>query len=250
METRFVDVVVHSDGSCSCKPQSCAKRKRKVRRSYHLKSCFSILILIALSLTLIWFVAKRCSISEDSIDVSHAGTELVMLSSSRDSHFGSASSTLDHKIVKVTPGANEEVPQEESPVQSNIPTYTQDDLECLAVVIYQEAGGDALSDEFRYYVGCVVMNRVESNLFPNTVREVAEQYRQWGRLYWTGVVWPDRANNPEEAHAVARAYDIAKKVLEDTERSVPSNVVWFAEFKQGDGVWLESDGMYFCYSNN
>ena len=39
-----------------------------------------------------------------------------------------------------------------------------------------------------------------------------QAYRQYGRYYWTGVVWPDRAENPGEAHAVARAWETARDV--------------------------------------
>jgi len=38
-----------------------------------------------------------------------------------------------------------------------------------------------------------------------------------------------------------------KRVLEMDERPVPKNVVWCAEFPQGEGTWKEFDGFYFCY---
>lgn len=125
--------------------------------------------------------------------------------------------------------------------------YTESDLETLAIIIYQEAGSDSIPDEIREYVGCVVLNRVESDQFPNTIQDVATQKRQWGRLHWTGVKWPDRASNPGEAHAVERARATAKKLLESDTRPMPTNVVWCAEFPQGTGTWLHSNGIYFCY---
>ena len=125
------------------------------------------------------------------------------------------------------------------------PTYTDEELEALAIIIYQEAGGDACSDETRSMVGTVVLNRVESDLFPDTIQEVATQKRQYGRLYWTGLVWPERASNPGEAHAVERAYDCARAILEG-ERALPADVIWQAEFPQGTETVAHQDGLYFC----
>ena len=133
----------------------------------------------------------------------------------------------------------EPVPAEEAP------TYTEEELEALAIIIYQEAGGDACSDETRSMVGTVVLNRVASDLFPDTIMEVATQERQYGRLYWTGLVWPERANNPGEAHAVQRAYDCARAILEG-ERALPEDVIWQAEFPQGTEIVAHQDGLYFC----
>lgn len=125
------------------------------------------------------------------------------------------------------------------------PTYTDEELEALAIIIYQEAGGDACSDETRSMVGTVVMNRVASDLFPDTIQEVATQKRQYGRLYWTGLIWPERASNPGEANAVQRAYDCARAILEG-ERALPEDVIWQAEFPQGTEIVAHQDGLYFC----
>lgn len=123
--------------------------------------------------------------------------------------------------------------------------YTQEDLETLALIIYQEAGADYCSDETRKMVGTVVLNRVEDSRFPDTVQEVALQRAQYGRLYWTGLEWPERASSEVEAHAVARAYDCAEQLLLG-ERVLPEDVVYQAEFTQGTEVVAHQDGMYFC----
>ena len=125
------------------------------------------------------------------------------------------------------------------------PTYTETDLEMLALVIYQEAGGDACSDETRLMVGNVVLNRVADDRFPDSIEEVLLQERQYGRLHWTGLVWPERASQSVEAHAVQRAYDCAKRVLEG-ELLLPEDVIWQAEFQQGTEVVAQQDGFYFC----
>lgn len=127
------------------------------------------------------------------------------------------------------------------------PEYTAEELETLAIIIYQEAGADNIPDNIREYVGCVVLNRVENSEFPNTIQEVATEEGQWGWLYWTGIKWPKRASLPSEAHAVERAWECAKRLLETDTRPVPQNVIWCAEFPQGSSTWLHSNGIYFCY---
>ena len=88
-----------------------------------------------------------------------------------------------------------------------------DELEMLAIVIYQEAGGNGSCDDCRRYVADIVLNRVADERFPNTIEEVLTQKNQYGKLYYTGIKWASRAKNPGEADAVARAYRIADEVL-------------------------------------
>ena len=124
------------------------------------------------------------------------------------------------------------------------PTYSEAELDVLALVIYQEAGSEACSDETRMMVGNVVLNRVGAPSFPDTIEGVLLQERQYGMLHWTGLVWPERAHHLSEAHAVQRAYDCAERLL-NGERVLPDNVVWQAEFIQGEIV-AHQDGFYFC----
>ena len=133
----------------------------------------------------------------------------------------------------------------ETTVAETEPPYTADELEMLALVIYQEAGGDACSDETRLMVGTVVMNRVADHRFPDTIYGVLIQESQYGRFHWTGLVWPERASNPNEAHAVARAYACAERILLG-ERALAEDVIWQASFKQGTEVVAYTDGIYFC----
>lgn len=131
------------------------------------------------------------------------------------------------------------------PVEQALP-YTEEELEMLALVIYQEAGGDVCSDDTRLKVGTVVMNRVadERPWLPDTIVEVLLQEGQYGRLHWTGLVWPERAKLPQEAHAVARAYECAERILSG-ERYLPADVIFQSEYIMGEIV-AEQDGFYFC----
>ena len=115
------------------------------------------------------------------------------------------------------------------------PTYTEDELFCMAAVIYQEAGSDYICNECRYRVGDVVLNRVADKRFPNTIRSVLEQKNQYGRFYYTGVKFPARANYSGEKHAVERAYNVARSLLSNEHHSslYGKGYVWQAPFVQG-----------------
>lgn len=141
------------------------------------------------------------------------------------------------EIIYVEPVKVEAVEQE--------PAYSKEELEMLACVIYQEVGSDACCDECRYRVADIVLNRVEDERFPNTLEEVLTQQSQYGRYHWTGVVWPERANYPNEAHAVERAYEVARDVLEGNHSEFyGEGYIWQAEFIQGTDT-VNCCGMYY-----
>lgn len=115
------------------------------------------------------------------------------------------------------------------------PTINQQDLEHLAIIIYREAGGDACCNECRRRIADVVLNRVADDRFENTIEEVLLSPHQFGKLYKTGLVWPERASKPEEKHAVERAYQIAEEVLQGKHSNVyQKGYVWFQMAKRTD----------------
>ena len=131
--------------------------------------------------------------------------------------------------------------------EANVPV-NEHDVELLACVIYQEAGGDNCCDMCRRRVADVVLNRVKDPRFKGTtIEEIlidGDPAPQWGLYSVTGVVWPDKASLPEEQHAVERAYRIAREVLEGQHSDLTSEYIWCAEFSQGTDV-IECDGIYF-----
>lgn len=127
-------------------------------------------------------------------------------------------------------------------------SYTSDDLFCMAATIYNEAGGDACSDDTRRLVGYTVLNRVNDSRYPNTIRGVLEQEGQYCRFYTEGVHFNSRCTLPQEQHAVERAYRIAQEVLECVYIPIPSSVVFQANFKQGISIYKHQDGLYFCHA--
>ena len=92
-------------------------------------------------------------------------------------------------------------------------------------------------------VGCVVKNRVDSPYWPNTVYEVVSAPGQYNTIYCSGF-----------EGIPARYYAAAVLVMDET-YSIPKNVTYQANFKQGGGVWRESyvdtghfrSMTYFCY---
>lgn len=126
-----------------------------------------------------------------------------------------------------------------------IPEVDPYDVELLALIIYQEAGGDAVCDDCRRRVADVVLNRVADWRFPDSIEGVITQRAQYGRLYWTGIVWPARASLGSEQYAVERAYRIAEEVLSGQHSELyGEGWIYQAEFTQGETV-VSCCGIYF-----
>ena len=120
-----------------------------------------------------------------------------------------------------------------------------DELYLLARVIYSEAGSDKLNRELRENVGSVIMNRVASKEFPDTVEEVIYQAGQYEEVTTDDFIY--RTFPGEECT------EIALRLLRG-ERYLPEYVVFQANFRQGGGVYAQyctEFGMtYFCTSPN
>ena len=131
------------------------------------------------------------------------------------------------------------IPEETITEEKN---YTDEELDLLARIINAEAG--IMSDEAQLLVGNVVLNRVADARFPNTIRNVIYQKGQYAPT------WDGSINNSPSKRALANA-----KRLMDGERFCDKNVVWQAEFKQGQGLYRQitenvngyNYTMYFCY---
>ena len=115
------------------------------------------------------------------------------------------------------------------------------EIDLLAHLIYAEAGSDWCSDKMQQNVGSVVLNRIAHESYPNTLMEVVYQSGQYGCVY-NGMINYDYNE---------RAYNNAKYLFENGSQ-LPANVVFQAQFKQGDGVYEvfnhpNGDKTYFCY---
>ncbi len=124
-------------------------------------------------------------------------------------------------------------------------TYTFEDLMMLSKIIYAEAGSEWLSDEWKMCVGEVVLNRVESPEFPDTIKEVLEQPGQY---------YGSSSDYFNDLLPTERCVRCAIRLL-NGERQLSPAVVFQANFKQGSGthtaVYDKYLGWtYFCYSSH
>lgn len=89
-------------------------------------------------------------------------------------------------------------------IQRDVP-YTQEDLDWLSRVIYAEMGCEWIPDEIQLKVGSVVLNRVRSTDFPDTIYDVIHQKGQYSCVS-NGSIW----KTPDE-----RTIRNAKRLLEE-----------------------------------
>lgn len=121
----------------------------------------------------------------------------------------------------------------EEETQTELETkYTEDDFELLARVIEAEAGGE--SDYHKLCVGTVVMNRVDSEKYPDTIEGVIYQPGQYQCVTNSHI-------NKEPSES---SYEAAESIL-DGRRMFRSSVVYQAEFIQGKVV-EKVGNTYFC----
>lgn len=111
-----------------------------------------------------------------------------------------------------------------------------DDLYWLSHLIGSESGANWCSEEMMYGVGSVVLNRVKSDKYPNTILSVIKQRGQYS-------VWSSGSIKREPS---SRCVEIAKSLLKHG-TSYPDNVVFQANGRQGKGVYLKIQNMYFCH---
>lgn len=106
-------------------------------------------------------------------------------------------------------------------------------LQMVAKTISKEAGG--CSWDHMVYVGAVIMNRVHSSKFPNTVYDVLTAPLQYSEAYTR-----DFDDIPERCYRAAIA-------AIDGDHDAPSDLYWQAEFPQGREVWkiFEVDTGYY-----
>ena len=106
----------------------------------------------------------------------------------------------------------------------------------LARIIQAENGGHE-DDEALLLTGVVVLKRVKSKYYPDTIMGVISQNGQYS-TYADGKFW----NEPSK-----RSMRIAKKLLStNIVHEYPDNLVFQAEFMQGRAVYKKLGYEYFC----
>lgn len=114
--------------------------------------------------------------------------------------------------------------------------YTQEDINLLAEVMYHENWNTDSEHLAAYYTGAVVMNRVKSKEWPNTIKEVLYQKGQYSttKKFFTKEI-------------PAECYELAEMILRDGTPDVPENVIFQSMRKLGKGTWKKVNTDYFCY---
>ena len=131
-----------------------------------------------------------------------------------------------------TAGAETEVEME-----TEVMAYSDEDLWYLSRVIQAESG--YCEAEMQIGVGSVLINRVNSDLFPNSIKECVEQPGQYATAGWLA------SQEPTE-----QVMEIAIDLLENGSQ-YPENVLYQANYPLGSGVYktlyTSYSVMYFSY---
>ena len=139
-------------------------------------------------------------------------------------------------------GEAEEILEAMAQAEAPKAAYTQADLDLLSRLIYAEAGCTWIPDWVQRMVGSVVLNRVESQYYPDTIREVIYQPGQYAPT-WDGSL----QKTPD-----ARTIENARYLLEHGS-ICPENVVGQNSIITGSGVYTSyydqvlDTTIYFCY---
>jgi len=154
--------------------------------------------------------------------------------------------------VEETEGLNEYMAQREEEqeelqitddsIEEDVKLISDSDIDLLARIISCEMGCSWIPDEQQLYVGSVVLNRVASDLFPNTLQEVIYQPGQYAPAIsgWLETVVPDE-----------RTRENAKWLLENGS-VLPNGVLYQSTVAQGPIYTTYYDATlgtttYYCY---
>lgn len=127
----------------------------------------------------------------------------------------------------------------------DVPEIGFDDLYELSKIITNEAGSYWLPMDWKMMVGEVVLNRVASVEFPNTIAEVVHQRGQYSGA---------NSKRFEELVPFADCVEAARRLLSGERPINDPSVVFQSNYRQGSGTCLRLYDShlgytYLCYSN-
>lgn len=115
----------------------------------------------------------------------------------------------------------------------------QADIRLLAEIMYHENWSTDKDHKAAYYTGAVILNRVTSKEFPDTIRGVIYQTKPCKQYAVTDKIGTKEL--PQEC------IDMAADLIRNGAPDVPENVVYQATFYQGSGLWKSINGEKFCF---
>lgn len=144
-------------------------------------------------------------------------------------------SKVEQMVCRKIDSRKESVEKKKQKKQKKNVAQNEDVLN-LARIIQAENGGHE-DDEALLLTGVVVLKRVKSKYYPDTIIGVISQKGQYS-TYADGKFW----NEPSK-----RSVKIAKKLLTtNIADDYPDNLVFQAEFEQGRAVYKKLGYEYFC----
>ena len=125
------------------------------------------------------------------------------------------------------------------------PTVHFEELYLLSKIIYAEAGSVWLPMDWKMAVGEVVLNRIASPEFPDTMREVLEQPGQY---------YGKNSSYFKKLKPSAECVEAALHLLEGARVLGEPGVVFQSNYRLGSGVYLELKdkylgSTYLCWSS-
>lgn len=188
----------------------------------------SVLMAICFGVILSFFAINLCTQPKEQKTYTHIHIETVDDSDDLD---GDGIPDWFYDL----PEPEKRVVVEEQTVHEAAVGYSEEDLELLSHLIMGESGATYCQDEMLYMVGSVALNRVASDRFPNTLREVIFQEGQYASV----------SDGNFDKEPTERCLNIAKELLEGGS-ILPADVVYQAEFEQGSSTYIKIQNMYFC----
>lgn len=127
--------------------------------------------------------------------------------------------------------------EEQEAEQARIEEQIQEDIDLMAHLIYAENGDDSYREYMRAmrYTGSVVLNRMASDRYPDTLEGVIYQRGQYA-CTWDGHIHRTPSDD---------AYEVAEDLIRNGS-ALPEDVLFAAEFRQGH-VYDYVAGTYYCY---
>lgn len=123
-----------------------------------------------------------------------------------------------------------------SEAKRRMPKATWNNIMWLASAMYAENGSG--SDKAVLLTGIVIMKRVKSRHYPNTIKGVLSQRGQYA-------TW--RNGQIQRKRPDSRCLEIAEEILRyKLEKRYPNNLVFQAEFRQGKRIYRKIKNEYFC----
>lgn len=130
-------------------------------------------------------------------------------------------------------------PEQDIPMVEPVPeteAITPVDPDELYMMAHLLAGEcQSYSRECQEAVGSVVLNRVKSHRYPNTIEGVIFQRGQYACT----------RNGMYDREPTARNWEVAEYLLRNGSQ-LPANIYFQSTFKQGDFVYARIDGEVFC----